>query len=256
MTEHKDWFSEWYQDIFKEASNIAISNALTALSNMIGEIDMEPPTVQVLPRAKFLAMLASRGIRNSFVVMFDITEGLSGLTILQFPKESARALVMSLLGMDPGDEGIDEMGRSAIMEVGNILISVYTDILAKLIEEPVSLSPPKPAESLYDVEKELARPELRDVNEVIMFRARFYQKDTGIESLFYLVPTKEAFDKLVSKLEAQVKDAKLEEEPSESAGTERKGETEAIMDTPPQDTTNETAEETAETPQINEETEG
>ncbi|WP_297062053.1 chemotaxis protein CheC [Thermococcus sp.] len=216
MSGHKNWFSEWYQDIFREASNIAMSHALTALSNMIGEIEMEPPSVSVLPRAKFLHELASKGIKNSFVVMFDITEGLSGLTILQFPKGSAKALVTTLLGMEPGDEGIDEMGRSAIMEIGNILISVYTDILAKLIEEPVSLSPPKPAESLYDIEKELSRPDLRDVTEVIMFKTRFYQKDTGIESLFYLVPTKDAFDKLVGKLEAQVKDVEPEIPPGET----------------------------------------
>lgn len=203
---HKSWFSDWYQDIFREASNIAMSHALTALSNMIGEMEMEPPEVQVVPRAQFLAALASKGISNSFVVIFDITEGLGGLTLLQFPKESAKSLVSLLIGMDPGDEGIDEMGRSAIMEIGNILISVYTDILAKLIEEPVSLSPPKPAEGLYDVEKELSRPDLRDVEDVILFKTRFYQENTGVESLFYLVPTKDAFDKLVGKLEAQVKE--------------------------------------------------
>ncbi|WP_148883498.1 chemotaxis protein CheC [Thermococcus aciditolerans] len=204
MSEHKSWSSEWYQDIFREASNIAMSHALTALSNMIGEIEMEPPAVEVLPRAKFLAMIASRGIRDSFVVMFDITEGLSGLTILQFPKKSVRALVSLLLGMDPEDEGMDDMGRSAIMEIGNILISVYTDILAQLIGESVSLSPPKPVESLYDAERELARPDLRDVTEVLAFKTRFYQANTDVESFFYLIPTKDAFDKLVSRLEAQI----------------------------------------------------
>lgn len=206
MSGHKSWFSEWYQDIFREASNIAMSHALTALSNMIGEIEMEPPEVEVIPRAKFLATIIRKGISNSFVVMFDITEGLTGLAILQFPKKSAQALVALLLGTETSDDEIDDMGRSAIMEVGNILISVYTDILAKLIDEPVSLSPPKHATSPYDIEKELTRPDLRDVQEVIIFRTRFYQSNTGIESLFYLIPTKDSFDKLVGKLEAQVKD--------------------------------------------------
>ncbi|ACJ16688.1 chemotaxis protein cheC [Thermococcus onnurineus NA1] len=218
MRKYKSWFSEWYRDIFREASNIAISHALTALSNMIGEIEMEPPEVEVIPRTKFLATLAAEGISNSFVVMFDITEGLSGLTILQFPKKSAQALVSLLLGMAPSDDGIDDMGRSAIMEIGNILISVYTDILAKLIEEPVSLSPPKQAESPYDVERELARPDLRDVLEVIIFRTRFYQSSTGVESLFYLVPTKDAFDKLVGRLEAQVKDIEPVSQSDEGTG--------------------------------------
>ncbi|WP_457742085.1 chemotaxis protein CheC [Thermococcus sp.] len=194
----EDWSSEWYQDIFREASNIAISHALTALSQMIGTIEMEPPKVELLSRIELLKELAGRGVKKGVVVMFDITEGIRGLTILQFPMKSARSLVSMLVG----NEGkIDEVGRSAIMEVGNILISVYTDILAKLIGEPVSLSPPKPAESLYDVEKELSRPELRDVEKVVAFRTRFYQKDRGIESYFYVVPTRESFKKLVTKLE-------------------------------------------------------
>lgn len=193
-----DWSSEWYQDIFKEASNIAISHALTALSQMIGTIEMEPPKVGLLSRIELLRELAGRGIREGVVVMFDIKEGLRGLTILQFPLKSAKSLVSMLVG----NEGeIDDVGRSAIMEVGNILISVYTDMLAKLIGEPVSLSPPKPAESLYDIERELSRPELRDVEKVVAFRTRFYQKDTGIESYFYVVPTKESFKKLVTRLE-------------------------------------------------------
>ncbi|AEH25213.1 chemotaxis protein CheC [Pyrococcus yayanosii] len=198
--------SEWYKDIFKEASNIAVSHALTALSQMIGgPIDMEAPEVEIVPRVEFLKMLAKKGVSNSFTVMFDITEGLSGLTILQFPKTSALNLSAVLLGMEPGSvQELDEMAKSAIMEVGNILISVYTDILANLIGEQVSLSPPKPAESLYDIEKELSKPSLRNVESVIIFKSRFRKEDVGVESYFYIVPTPESFTKIVKRLESQV----------------------------------------------------
>ncbi|AFK22141.1 chemotaxis protein CheC [Pyrococcus sp. ST04] len=198
--------SEWYKDIFKEASNIAISHALTALSQMIGgPIDMEPPEVEIVSRVEFLKRLAERGVSNGFTVMFDITEGLSGLTILQFPKQSALNITAVLMGMEPGSvTELDDMGKSAIMEVGNILISVYTDILSNLIGEPVSLSPPKPAESLYDIEKELGRPDLRNVESIIIFKSRFHKEDIGVESFFYIVPTPESFTKLVKRLESQV----------------------------------------------------
>lgn len=96
------------------------------------------------------------------------------------------------------------MGKSAIMEVGNILISVYTDILSNLLGEPVSLSPPKPAESLYDIEKELGRSDLRNVNSVVVFKSKFYKEDIRVESYFYIIPTPESFTKLVKKLESQV----------------------------------------------------
>lgn len=201
--------SEWYKDIFREASNIAMSHALTSLSQMIGgPIEMEPPEVTILSRVEFLKHLAQSGISKSFVVGFDITEGLNGLTILQFPTRSAINLSAALMGMDPsGMTELDEMGRSAITEVGNILISVYTDILAKLVGEPVSLSPPKPISSLYDIEKELNRPELRNVDNVFLFKTRFYEENIGFESYFYLVPDEASFEKLVTRLEEQVKEA-------------------------------------------------
>ncbi|AMQ17809.1 chemotaxis protein CheC [Thermococcus peptonophilus] len=200
--------NEWYKDIFREASNIAMSHALTSLSEMVGgPIEMEPPDVEVLSRVEFLKTLAQNGISKSFVVAFDITEGLNGITVLQFPTRSAINLSAALMGMDPsGMEELDEMGKSAITEVGNILISVYTDILAKLLGEPVSLSPPKPISSLYDIEKELNRPDLRNVDKIMLFKTRFYEENIGFESFFYLVPDETSFEKLVKRLEAQVKE--------------------------------------------------
>ena len=194
---------EWQKDIFREASNIAISHALTSLSQLIGgPIEMEPLEVEVLSRVEFLRYLTKNGISDSFVVAFDITEGLSGLTILQFPAKGAINLSAILMGMDPSSvEKLDEMGKSALMEVGNILISVYTDILAKLLGEPVSLSPPKPMESLYDIERELNRPDLRNVENIIMLRTKFYEENIGFESYFYLVPDEESFEKIVSRME-------------------------------------------------------
>jgi len=194
---------EWQKDVFREASNIAISHALTSLSQMIGgPIEMEPLEIEVLSRVEFLRYLTKNGISDSFVVAFDITEGLRGLTILQFPARGAINLSAVLMGMDPSSvEKLDEMGKSALMEVGNILISVYTDILAKLLGEPVSLSPPKPMESLYDIERELNRPDLRNVENVIMLKTKFYEKNIGFESYFYLIPDEESFRKIVTRME-------------------------------------------------------
>lgn len=170
-----------------------------------GPIEMEAPDVDIVSRVEFLKILAERGVSKGFTVMFDITEGMSGLTILQFPRQSALNISSVLLGMEPGSmTELDEMGKSAIMEVGNILISVYTDILSNLLGEPVSLSPPKPAESLYDIEKELGRSDLRNVNSVVVFKSKFYKEDIRVESYFYIIPTPESFTKLVKKLESQV----------------------------------------------------
>jgi len=201
-------FSEWEKDIFREASNIAISHGITSLSQMLGEpIEMEVPKVHMIKRIEFLKLLAENGISQSFVVMFNITEGLTGLAILQFPKESAILLAATLMGIDPAQiEELDEMGKSAIMEIGNILISVYTDILSILIGESVSLTPPLQASYLYDIEKELSSGELREIEDVVMFINKFKKADGGIESYFYLVPTQDSLRKIITRLEKEIKE--------------------------------------------------
>ena len=200
--------SEWGKDIFREASNIAISHGLTSLSQMLGgPIEIEVPEVYMIKRAEFLKTLAENGISKSFVVMFNITEGLKGLAILQFPQASATALAAALMGLDPSQiKELDEMSKSAIMEVGNILVSVYTDILSTLIGESVSLTPPIPASTLYDVEKELASGELKDIEDIVMFKNKFKKTELGIESYFCLVPTQDSLEKIISRLEKEVKE--------------------------------------------------
>lgn len=40
----------------------------------------------------------------------------------------------------------------------------------------------------------------------MLFKTRFYEENIGFESFFYLVPDEESFEKLVKRLEAQVKE--------------------------------------------------
>jgi chemotaxis protein CheC len=56
-----------------------------------------------------------------------------------------------------------------------------------------------------------------------MFKTRFYQKNTDVESLFYLVPTREAFDNLVSKLEAQIENVEVQPVQEETSDNEENG---------------------------------
>ena len=77
------------------------------------------------------------------MVVFDLDGGTSGAMMLTFTEESARRLAASLLESEIGHgPGWNELERSALTETGNILGCAYVNALTRLIDRPLSPSPP------------------------------------------------------------------------------------------------------------------
>ena len=107
-------------DTLKEVSNIGMGHAATALSQMLKtRIDLRVPRIR----------LAMNGPTP-------------GTLLLVFPGDSARALLERLLG-GRAAEPLDEMGVSALKEVGNILASAYLVALGGLLGLPLLPSVPQ-----------------------------------------------------------------------------------------------------------------
>jgi len=199
-----DDLSEFHKDMVKEGIGIAITHAATALSKLFNDVvDLEVPKMEIINKEEFLSCMYN--LDDRFTVGFDILEGISGIAILQFSKESTLTLSALLMGLSPGDvTELDELGESAIMEVGNIMVSVHTDILSILLKESVSLSPPRHYKNIDELLNDINRPELKETNRIILFKTRFYNENYGIETFFYLIPSVGSIEKLIKSLEEEL----------------------------------------------------
>ncbi len=121
-------------DALREVANIGAGHAATALSQMTGaRIDVSVPHLQVTPLESVPETL---GAKDAVIaaVLIHVLGDLTGRTLLVLPIDSARRLAEILLNRPLGAiTEFEELERSALMEVGNILSAAHMNALSDFL---------------------------------------------------------------------------------------------------------------------------
>ncbi len=130
-------------DAFREISSIATGNAATSLSAMLDKkVDITVPNIMVEALEKVPELLGGSE-KTMTAVYFSITGQVSGSILLVFSSSESLRLVDILTGRKADHvESIDEMGISALKELGNIVIGSYVRVLADGLKVKISYSVP------------------------------------------------------------------------------------------------------------------
>ena len=130
-------------DLLKELANIGVGNAVTALSAMLDDqkVSMRVPVVKVAPLQE---VPESFGDPEDMVTATycEADCALLGLVVLfVLPLKAAENIVARLL---PGSAlTMDEMERSLLMELGNIITGSYLSALSFITGFTFNASPPR-----------------------------------------------------------------------------------------------------------------
>ncbi|MBP2240151.1 chemotaxis protein CheC [Cytobacillus eiseniae] len=144
-----DKISSLHLDILKEIGNIGAGNAATALSQVLNKkIDMKVPDVRVVSFDEMMDMAG--GAENVVAGVFLRIEGEApGNMFFVLPLEQATSFIQVMIG----DESFsfettpyNEIGLSALQELGNILSGSYLSALSDFTN--LSLYPSVPALSI------------------------------------------------------------------------------------------------------------
>jgi len=131
-------------DVLRELSNIGAGHATTSLSRLIGRrrIRLSVPRVEFVGSSEVAALVGDSG-GPVVGVSFEVDGVLHGKVLIAFGERDARALAKLLTGSATlASEPLDDMERSALMEVGNILTSSYLNALAQMLGGRLVPSPP------------------------------------------------------------------------------------------------------------------
>lgn len=129
-------------DILQEIGNIGAGNAATALANMINKkVNMNVPSVKILDFSGVSAILGGEEIVVSGVY-FEVTGDIEGNIMFLLDIKSAKTLTNILMGRDNKTEMLDEMDKSALQEIGNILSGAYISALSSLTGLNIKISVP------------------------------------------------------------------------------------------------------------------
>ena len=133
-----------HMDVLREIGNIGAGNAATALSVMLGQpIDMTLPKVNLL---EFNAVADAVGGPEALTygVLLNLCGDIDGMIMFLLNRDFAHLILNILMGgaCESFDE-MDELGLSAIQEVGNILSAAYVKSIAELTGLFINVSVPE-----------------------------------------------------------------------------------------------------------------
>ncbi len=192
-------------DALQETGNIGCSHAATAVSQMINqEVDINVPHifVQKIPDLRESLRKIS-GNENKLVgVYLELTDEFLGSILFLFPYKSALVLSDLLMFQPVGTSTeLNEMSQSAITEVGNVVVSAYTNALSSFLDTSIMLSPPHYSEEIPDVFlDEITTAIGKDTSHALIFDTQFKGKKNQFTSYFILLPSPQSLDILYDRL--------------------------------------------------------
>jgi chemotaxis protein CheY-P-specific phosphatase CheC len=132
-------------------------------------------------------------------VQIGLGGGLSGETALAFDRESAASIVDVLVpGATAGDDDeFDDMARSGINEIGNIMMGGFVDGWADYLSTSVDMTPPTYVErDGTDVLPEGALDRAEEEH-VFVFESQMTAVDEEIDAYIYMLPEYGAFAEML-----------------------------------------------------------
>ncbi|MCM1189540.1 MAG: chemotaxis protein CheC [bacterium] len=193
--------SENYYDVLKELGNIGAGNAMTALSQMLQcKIDMKVPQVRLLEFQEVGDMMG--GEEQIMVGVFLGVQGdITGSMMFMVEEASARHLIQKItMGMLPPGSEFEEMGLSAMQELGNIITGAYLNSLSTMTN--LKIFPTPPALTVDMAGAILSVPAIQFGiygDNILLIQSQFYD-EIELDGYFILIPDLESYSKILTSL--------------------------------------------------------
>ncbi|HHT72542.1 MAG TPA: CheY-P-specific phosphatase CheC [Firmicutes bacterium] len=188
-------------DFLRELGTIGVGHATIALSDMLqGKLlRLEVPDVRILRFGELAEFIG--GLDQTVAGVFiQISGDVSGYMAFILPVECAAVLVKLLVGNGRSGEVFDALGRSAIEELGNIMITSYLNALSALTGLVMKPSIPGLAIDMAGaVWQSILAGALVD-DEVTLIRTEFSAEGVAIDGNIILLPAEDEFKKIARVL--------------------------------------------------------
>jgi len=189
-------------DALKEIGNIGAGNAATALAQLINtKIDMSVPQISILQFNEVPTLVG--GPDMPVTAIFLLVHGDAAANILfMLPESSAAMLVDMVMGQPEGTTvRFNEIERSALMEIGNILAATYLNAMASFTSLSFRPSVPAIAFDMAGAVLNVVLAQLGEVGDhVLLLETDFKKGEQEVVGHFFLLPEPGALDLILAAL--------------------------------------------------------
>ncbi len=194
--------SDIHMDALQEISNIGLGNAATSLAELLNKkVDMSVPNACFFDFEQVFDMVG--GLEEVVSCVHLGVEGdVPGTIMFIFSEQSTYNLVDMLMGQDLGSTtGLDNMGESAVAEIGNVLTGSFMNAIGGMTGLKMSTSVPMFAFDMLGaiMSSSMAASGYWD-DHVLVIETLFFQNNESIKGHFFLLPETGALNRLFEAL--------------------------------------------------------
>lgn len=191
-----------HMDVLQEISNIGLGNAATALAGLLNKrVDIAVPHATFLEMEQIFPLVG--GLEEVVAcVNLSFDGDIAGTVVFIFAENNVYKLVDMLLGQEVGTtRELDPMGKSAIMEIGNVLTGSFMNAIGSMTGLTMRTSVPLFA---FDMMGAILSASLVASghwdDQVLLIETVFLQNNDQIKGHFFLLPETGALNRLYEAL--------------------------------------------------------
>jgi len=193
-------------DVLREIGNIGSGNAATSLADMLSSpIDIGVPCVKTLDYNEVVEFIG--GPENIVIgLLIRLTGDIKGMMMYILQSSFANKITKTFYGKVLDDiTNVDELDKSAICEIGNIMAGSYVNAIAGLTGLTLDISVPSFCVDMAGAILSVPAIEFAQVGDKVLFiDDNFMITDDEIKSNMILIPEMDSLALLFSKLGVEI----------------------------------------------------
>lgn len=193
-------------DAIQELGNIGAAHAATTLSQMLGStVEMSVPAIKAIDISELGTYMGEEpAALVAFELQGEIAHG--GYIVFYISRESAIRLTNTMLGLTDMNRPMNEMDESALLEVGNIMVSAFLDATAELLGFVMLPSPPAlTIDMAHAAMSSLIAQMGEEIDEVLLFSTELTCEEHKIDSDIIMMPESSTLARIVELMENMMK---------------------------------------------------
>jgi chemotaxis protein CheC len=140
----------------------------------------------------------------AFELQGDIPHG--GYILFYITRESAVRMTNTMLGLTEINRPLSEMDESALLEVGNIMVSAFLDATAELLGFVMLPSPPSlTIDMAHAAMQSLIAQMQEETDEVLLFSTELVCEEYKVDSDIIMMPERSTLLRIIELLENMMK---------------------------------------------------
>ncbi|MCQ4636937.1 chemotaxis protein CheC [Anaerovorax odorimutans] len=131
-------------DVLAELGNIGTGNAMTSLSQMTGHLlEIEIPRVEIV-KYQEISRIVGEAEELQTGILVQVSGKLEGMFLFLLSETFTQNILRAVLGGEERDlNALDDMDRSLICEMGNIMCGSYIRALSQLLDLEMNVTVPE-----------------------------------------------------------------------------------------------------------------